>query len=552
MKSRPRNLALMLGAAALGVLTLGSGLAAESATNADVPLSLRLSPSQYRQSIADIFGSSITITGRFEPETRKEGLLAIGAREANITDTGLQRYDDLARGIAAQVVDEQHRALLIPCKPKDAKAADDVCAGKFFARAGRLLYRHPLGKEEVAQKVAAAHESASTLKDFYAGLSASLAQMLISPDFLFRFKTLEPDPKHPGASRLDAYSKASELSFFLWNTTPDDELLRSAETGQIQSAAGLEKQVNRLLNSPRLESGVRAFFADMLGYADFETVSKDPAFFPRYTLSVKDQSQEQTLRTLVDLLLVKKGDYRDVFTTPDTYLTRSLAALYGVPLVETTDNGQPQRWLPYRYEAGDPRAGILSQASFLALYSPAGRTSPTGRGKALRENLLCQAVPPPPGNVDFKFVQDTSNPVYKTTRARLTAHRSEAMCAGCHRITDPLGLALENFDSAGGYRTAENGEAIDASGEINAVKFTGPSGLGKAIHDDPAATACVAKKAFAFSTGRMPPLKDAEWVQITKNFADSQYNFVGLLREIALSNLAYSVPASQLVSTAQN
>ena len=149
-------------------------------------------------------------------------------------------------------------------------------------------------------------------------------------------------------------------------------------------------------------------------------------------------------------------------------------------------------------------------------------------------------------------MQDTSNPIYKTTRARLTAHRSEAMCAGCHRITDPLGLALENFDSAGGYRTNENGEAIDASGELNSVKFTGPSGLGKAIHDDQAATACVAKKAFAFSTGRLPPAKDPEWVQITQNFADSQYNFVGLLKQIALSDLAYSVPSTQVVSTAKN
>ena len=536
----------------LAAVVAGTQIEAAEPASSDVPLSLRLSPSQYRQSIADIFGRSITITGRFEPETRKEGLLAIGAREANITDTGLQRYDDLARGIAGQVVDEQHRGLLIPCKPRDAKAPDDACAARFFARTGRLLYRHPLSKEEVAQKVAAAHESATTLKDFYAGLAASLSQMLISPDFLFRFKTTEADPKHPGQQRLDAFSKASELSFFLWNTTPDDELLKAAESGAIQTPQGLEKQVNRLLSSPRLESGVRAFFADMLGYADFETVSKDPAFFPRYTLSVKEQSQEQTLRTLVDLLLVKQGDYRDIFTTPDTFLTRSLAALYGVPLVETTDNGQPQRWIRYSYEPGDPRAGILSQASFLALYSPAGRTSPTGRGKALRENLLCQAVPPPPGNVDFKFVQDTSNPIYKTTRARLTAHRSEAMCAGCHRITDPLGLALENFDSAGGYRTNENGEPIDASGELNSVKFTGPSGLGKAIHDDPAATACVAKKAFAFSTGRLPPQKDPEWVAITKKFADSRYNFVSLLKEIALSNLAYSVPSTQVVSTAKN
>jgi len=219
-----------------------------------------------------------------------------------------------------------------------------------------------------------------------------------------------------------------------------------------------------------------------------------------------------------------------------------------VPLIDHSDNGQPDHWVPYTYPAGDPRIGIVSQASFVALHSPAGRTSPTDRGKALREFILCESVPPPPGNVDFKFVQDTSNPIYKTTRDRLTAHRSEAMCAGCHRITDPLGLALENFDSAGGYRTTENGVKIDTTGEFNGVKFEGPAGLAKAIHDDPSATSCVAKKTFAFGAGHMPDTKSPEWVQIEKKFADSKYNFIELLRQVALSDELYAMPAPQFAS----
>ncbi len=144
----------------------------------------------------------------------------------------------------------------------------------------------------------------------------------------------------------------------------------------------------------------------MLGYSDFDTVAKDPSFFPRYTLPVKDESQEQTLRTIVDHLVTRHGDYRDLFTTPHTFLTRALAVLYEVPLVDPSDNGQPQRWIPYTYPPGDPRAGLLSEASFTALFSPSGRTSPTGRGKALREYVLCERVPPPPGNVSFKFVEE--------------------------------------------------------------------------------------------------------------------------------------------------
>lgn len=517
----------------------------------DVPQSMRISPSQYRQTINDIFGASIAITGRFEPETREEGLLAVGASKANVTDIGFERYDDLARGIALQVVDERHRATLLPCKPKAANAPDDACARTFIKSTGRYLYRRPLRDAELNTQVQVAHESAESSKDFYAGLSTSLATMLVSPNFLFRYKVLEPDPKHPGQPRLTSYSKASQLSFLLWNSSPDETLLRAAEKNELQTKDGLARQVDRMIASPRLEAGVRAFFSDMFSFSDFETLSKDPNFFPRYTLRVKEESQEQTLRTVVDHLIKRRGDYRDLFTTPNTFMTRALAALYDVPFAEITDNGQPQHWEAYTYPAGDPRAGIIAQASFVALHSPAGRTSPTGRGKAMREDILCQTVPPPPGNVDFKFVQDTNSPLYRTTRDRLTAHRSEAMCAGCHKITDPIGLALENFDSSGGFRTTENGVNIDTSGELSGTKFVGPAGLAKAIHDDPAATSCVAKRAFAFGAGHLPPVKDAQWTRVEQDFKSSSFNFVDLLKEIANSDLFYAVPAVT-VATAAN
>ncbi len=512
---------------------------------------MRLSPSQYVQVMHDVFGPSIVVSGQFEPEIRDEGLMAIGARKASITDMGLERYDGLARGIAAQVVNERNRGTLIGCKPKSAGEADDPCARAFLSKVGRLLYRRPLTKEEVEAEVTVAASSARTQHDFYKGLSLALSDMLVAPDFLFRFQRSEPDPAHPGKFRLDAYSKAANLSFLLWNTAPDEELLESAEKGRIQTRAGLEHEVNRLLASPNLEGGVRAFFADLLGFADFETLSKDPTFFPRYTLKVKADSQEQTLRTIVDHLLTRQGDYRDLLTTPHTFMTVSLAALYNVPLADTSDNGQPDHWVAYTYPEDDPRVGLLAQASFVALYSPAGRTSPTGRGKALRETLLCQAVPAPPANVDFKVVADISNPKYKTTRERLTAHRSEPMCAGCHRITDPIGLALENFDGSGGYRTTENGVTIDTSGDLNGHKFNGPLELAKALHDDPAVTACVAKKVYAFGAGRMPPESDPQWQAVREQFAASHYNFVTLLRQIATSEVFYSVPAVQVVSTAE-
>lgn len=531
----------------VGLLFAAPGFSAETAQ----PTSLRLNPSQYQQTIADIFGSSIAINGRFEPELREEGMAAIGAARASFSPAGIERYDELARGIAKQVTGAEHRDVLIQCKPKSPTASDETCARTFISRTGPLLYRRPLKDAELETLVKVAGDSANALHDFYAGLSTSLVNMLISPDFLFKYRRLEADPANPGHLRLDGYSKATALSYFLWNSSPDELLLKAASNGELHSKEGLKRQVDRMVSSPSLEVGVRAFFSDMLGFSQFEILSKDPAFFPRFTSRVKEDAQEQTLRTIVDHLVVRQGDYRDLFTTPNTFMTRSLATLYGVPLPDRSDNGQPMHWQPYSFAEGDPRAGLLSQISFVALHSPAGRTSPTGRGKALREYILCQIVPAPPGNVDFKFVQDTSNPVYKTARDRLSAHASEAMCAGCHKITDPIGLALEKFDAAGAFRTKENGVDINTTGELSGRKFDGPAGLAQAIHDEPAATSCVARRAFAFGTGHFPPKTSEEWKGIESRFAQSKYKFPELLRQIALSDLLFDVSAEEAAAKAE-
>ncbi len=549
--SNYRRLATLIAGALplLGITSLPSAIAAPS--EADMATSMRLSPSQYELTIADIFGESIRVGGRFEPELRDQGMLAIGERTSNVSDSGLEAYDEIARDVAAQVVDERHRIELIGCKPESETSRNDQCARSFFARVGPLLYRRPLSADEIEARVVAAGAEADRRHDFYTGIRLSLAAMVVSPEFLFRFRRMEPDPAHAGHERMRAYDKAAELSYFLWNSAPDEELIQAAKSGQLYTQAGLARQVNRLIGSPRIADGVRALFSDMLQFSDFDAVSKDPNFFPRYTPTIKDEAQEQTLRTIVDHIVSRHGDYRDLFTTPHTFLNKDLGALYAVPLVDASANGQPQRWLPYTYPAGDPRSGVLSEASFTTLFSPSGRTSPTVRGKALRQNILCEKVPPPPGNVSFKFVEDTSNPQFKTTRDRLTAHRTEPMCAGCHKLTDPLGLALENFDSAGEFRTTENGVLIDASGELSGKQFVGAPGLAQAVRDDPAAVSCVAQKAFAFETGYVPAKDDAQWQQIQQKFAASHYQVLELLRAIAMSDLSYG-PSEQKVLSAAN
>ncbi|HLG88120.1 MAG TPA: DUF1592 domain-containing protein [Alphaproteobacteria bacterium] len=528
-----RTLALLActGLALIGLSSCGDDGPASSGGPATVR---RLTQEQYTAIIADIFGADIKVQGRFDPDVRENGLLAVGTSHVSVTPSSLEQYDGLARSIAAQVVDEHHRDQLVGCKPASVSQPDDNCAAQFLGEVGLQLYRRPMKPEELKSQVAVASDATKTLGNFYAGLETSLAIMLESPRFLFREEIAEPDGA--GHLKLDGYSKATRLSFFLWNTSPDDELLKAAEKGDLDSERGLARQVDRMLASPRVEAGVRAFFSDMLGFDQLPGLAKDPEVYPKFTPVVMVDAQEQTLRTLVDHLLVQKGDYRDIFTTRKTFLTRLLGSIYRVPVQS------PTGWQPFEFPPGDPHAGIVAEVSFLALHSHPGRSSSTLRGKAVREILLCQQVPTPPANVNFAIVQDTKNTTYRTARERLTAHRTEPTCAGCHKIIDPIGLSLENFDGLGAYRTAENGAPIDPAGELDAAHFEGAAGLGQTLHDDPAATACLVNRVYAYGSGHAPSKGEADWIKYLQGrFAAEGYRLPDLLRTIATSKAFYKV-----------
>ncbi|HEY3783829.1 MAG TPA: DUF1592 domain-containing protein [Steroidobacteraceae bacterium] len=486
-----------------------------------------ISQEQYFNTLSYIFGPDIAIAAHFAPFQRTDGLLEIGASAAGVTTGQMMEFQRTAAALAAKVVSPEHRNFLIPCTPRHENAADKSCATKFLTSVGRLLYRQPMSRDGQKQIVAEAGEAATRLKDFYAGLAVALEGMLVSPDTLFIVDRPEADPKHPGSQRLDSYSLASRLSFFLWNAAPDDELLKVAEHGDLQTSEGRAKAVERMLSSPRLETGVRAFFDDMLGFDDFAVLSKDPSIYPAFVGDTVQDAREQTLRMIVDQLLVKKGDYRDLFTTRETFLSPSLATLYGVPA--------PPGWTPYEVPAGSERVGLLTQIAFLADHAHPGRSSATRRGKALRELLLCQVVPRPPPNVDFSIVENPKSTLH-TAREKLEAHRTNPVCAGCHKITDPIGLGLENFDGAGQFRTTERGAPIDASGNLDGKKFTDPIGLAQALHDSPTLPACLVRRVYTYGVGGVMKTDNKEVLPwLDKRFAEEGYRLPDLLRTVALS-----------------
>jgi hypothetical protein len=503
--------------------------AAATEALAGIVATRRVTESQYRQTIADVFGSEIEVNGRFEPEQREHLLLAIGGSTLSISAAGFDQYFAIAKSVSEQVLDEKRRAKFVTCQLADPKGIDDQCTSEFVKRYGRKLFRRPLTNEEVQPRVALAAEGSRQNSDYYAGLKLALTSLLSAPQFLFRVESAERDPAS-GASRLDGYTKAARLSYLLWNTTPDEELLTAAQSGKIHSPAVLDEQIARLLSSPRVEAGTRAFFADMLQLDLYETLTKDPMIFPKFSQAVAEAAKEQTLKTVVDHLLAQDADYRDLFTTRTTFLERSLASIYKVPLLA------PEGWAKYEFPPESDHSGLLTQISFLSLFSHPGRSSPTKRGVAINEILLCEPTPLPPANVDFSIVNDTSNPNLRTVRSRLIAHSEDESCSGCHRKSDPLGLALERFDSLGQHRTQENGAVIDVAAELSGKKFAGARGLGQTLHDSPKVAACVVRNVYAYGTGRAPDKTDRKYLDMSvKAFVGEGYRLRPLLKQIATS-----------------
>jgi len=520
------SLAAILVALLLGACSEGTPEPENSAS----PLRVRLmTGEQYSNTLAHVFGADIadSVAPPLPPLTRTDGLLSSGATFVGVTSDQIQQIQQAAAFVAAKVVDEYHRDFLIPCKPVATTEADATCAAQFLKKTGRLLYRRPLDETRVAELTSVADSAADQTEDFYAGLALALESMLISPEVVFIVDIAEPDPEIPGQERLSAYSLASRLSFFLWNSAPDDELLLAAERGELHTQDGLERAVTRLLSSARLEDGLRAFFDDMMAFDEFASLAKDPVVYPMVTGATLADAREQTLRTVIDHVLDKDLDYRDLFITRNTFMSMNLAALYGTP----TTNG----WVPYEFPEDSNRTGLLTQVSFLAAHSHAVRSSPTLRGKALRELFLCQKVPPPPPDVDFSALEDAGD--VPTARERLKVHNTNPSCAGCHLITDPMGLALENFDGAGRFRQTENGAELDISGELDGAEYNTVAGLAQAMRDHPKLPYCLVNRLYAYGTGGPVSLRyDREILSyFEKRFGERGYRVPELLREIALS-----------------
>lgn len=504
---------------------------AEAAKPARVLAMRRLSETQYRNSIADVFGEDVSVNGRFEPESRRSLLYAIGAGALTVTAAGFEQYFAIGDSVAEQVFDAKRRGKLVGCASPDA-----ACAAGFAKTYGERLFGRPLTDTEITSRINLFKAAEAKKQDGWFGMRLVLTSLLADPQFLFRH---EVEGRTPGT--LDAHSKAERLSFTIWDSVPDAALMAAAEKGELDTAGGRQAQVDRLLASPKAERGMRAFFTDVLQLDGMGQVTKDPDAFPKFNANIANSAREQVLRTVMDVVLTRDADYRDILTTTDAFIDRNLAAIYKLPY--TGDGGWQKVSLP---KDGD-HAGLLTQVAFLSMFAHPARSSPTRRGAALGEMFLCQPTPLPPGDVDFSIVNDTSNATLKTVRARLEAHAGDESCAFCHTAIDPMGLALEQYDAIGQRRTEENGEPIDVSAEIDGRKFTGAKGLGETLHENPRVSGCLVRNLFSYGTGRAPSTADKATLKAFEQaFVAGNYRVKALIRTVATSDAFFTAPPQSL------
>ncbi len=428
------------------------------------------------------------------------------------------------------------RERIFVCHPGGA-SEEERCAKEIISTLARRAYRRPVASEDL-QPLLAFYKAARVQESFDRAIEMALRRILVSPDFLFR---MEHDPDRGQADkpyRISDVELASRLSFFLWSSIPDDELLEAAARGQLKNPEVLQQQVKRMLADHRAKAVVSNFAGQWLWLRNIPLKSPDPYAFPDFDANLQ-QAFARELELFMDSQVREDHSVLDLLTADYTYVNERLARHYGIPNVYGAHFRRVQL-------AEDERKGLLGKGGILMVTSYPNRTSPVQRGKWLLENILGAPPPPPPPVPALK--ENVPGEQALSVRERLEEHRKNPACAGCHKTMDPLGFALENFDAVGHWRTtSEAGTPIDASGElVDGTKVDGPATLRKALlahREDFVGT--VTSKLMTYALGRGVEYYDEPAIRkIVHQAAGDDYRWssliLGITRSVAFQMRATS------------
>ena len=443
---------------------------------------------------------------------------------------GIPAVDGVAIGgpyDATGLGDTPSRRKILVCRPSRSEE-EEPCAKQILSTLARRAYRRPVTDGDI-RTLLGSYRAGRNEQGFEAGIRRALQRMLVSPQFLFR---IERDPANVApdtAYRISNLELASRLSFFLWSSIPDDDLLHLAELGRLTEPAVLEEQVRRMLADARSKVLVRNFAGQWLSLRKLETIAPDATAFPYFDDNLREALQRET-ELFFESLLLEDRSVLDVLDADYTFLNARLARHYGIPDIF----GNHFRRVEL---SGEQRRGVLGHGSFLTVTSYGNRTAPTLRGAWILENVLGTPPPPPPPDIPA-LKEDPGDAKPLTMRERMQQHRENPACAVCHRRMDPLGFALENFDALGRWRDIDAGMPIDPSGAFpDGTQFQGPAGLRQMLlsHPEPFVHTFT-EKLLTYALGRSVEFYDAPALRkILREAAASDYRLGALITGIVKS-----------------
>ena len=424
--------------------------------------------------------------------------------------------------------DTLSRRRIFVCQPGNA-SEEDSCAQRIIRNLARRAYRRPATDDDVSE-LFKLYKNGREGASFDAGIETALRALLVNPQFLFHVE-MDPEGRQTGSTyRLDDLRIASRLSFFLWSSIPDEELLNLAEHQKLHDPAVLTQQVRRMLADPRSESLMSSFADQWLYLRNLASISPDPRLFPDFDDNLR-QAMRQETELFFGSIVREDRNVLDLLRANYTFVNERLARHYGIP------NIYGSQFRKVSLPDDSPRRGLLGQGSILTVTSYSNRTSPVLRGKWVLANILGTPPPPAPPNVPTLKESGSATKV-ATMRERMSQHRANPVCAGCHRLMDPVGFSLDNYDAVGRWRSEEAGLPVDASGSLpDGAKFAGPSGLEAALLNRPEVFVnTVTEKLLTYGLGRGLEFYDAPSVRKIVRYAKNEdYKFSSLVLGVVRS-----------------
>jgi len=469
-----------------------------------------LTPSQYDNTVTDL----VKVDG--DPAKNFGGGVA-----TQLDDLGVELRANAAADIAHQAV--LSLANWSPCvsPPADATA----CEQQIIDKIGPQVYRHPLATDERAE-LQTLFDAGVQEKDFATGVEWFLSGVLQSPDFLYQLSKLQTAEVSGKLVAIPPYELASRLSYFIWDSTPDDALYAAASSDALLDSAGLQSQLDRMLKDPRFLRGVTGFYTSWLNLGGFREVARDD---PAFTTDIASSLRTSLLMSATELYRgMTPPNVSSLFSGTSYYLNGTLRTFYGLP---GTDTAFSPTEMP-----SEERRGILTHPGLMALLARPDQSNPISRGLFIRRTILCQSLPPPPAGVVIPPLPPVAAGL--STRDRLDQHTKVALCASCHDLIDPPGFALENFDQVGRHRTADSGKATDTSGtmsgagDLDGAFATGGDLLSRMAQSQDV-KACFAQKYFEYAVSRLAADEDACSVDALKQDFVPSGDLLALVMSIA-------------------